>query len=64
MGVCMCLQFACQLCYQLFKQKQTYVNHLRTKHGIGDVLRCPKCGKTDFTSYGVFKKHRKACVAV
>ena len=59
----LCLQFACQLCYQIFKNKLTLVYHLRAKHKIGDAFRCATCGKDDFSSYDVFRRHRKKCQA-
>ena len=62
-SVYFCFQFACQLCYGIYKSKQYLTQHLRATHKIGGGYKCVNCGKDDFNSVKTYQRHKKKCVA-
>ena len=56
-----CLQYVCQFCCKIFKQRHSYTFHIRGVHGVGDPVRCPKCGRQGFTNSGTLSRHTRKC---
>ena len=55
------LQFYCQFCYKIIKQRHHFVFHLRAVHKIGKPVRCEHCGKDDFNNRVMLDRHVKSC---
>ena len=53
----------CHLCPRIYLTQRLLTNHLLAKHQVGRSYQC-HCGRADFRTTGIYKKHMQSCKVV